>query len=1021
MNKDKSIKLKTIITILIGICSVILYIYILNHGQNTMVMRQFQDEMAQDIQSLRENYPNASKRHEYIQSSFDDIYQQNLSFIDNIIRDWYISDPEMDLSWDVLLENDELYSKLLASFSGFNLDDLLIVDSKGNIELSFGFIYSDFKDEIYKPLLATIDTDTPTSLRLLTEEDACLKYADKSDDYYSRDNYYRFENKLDNNDKTKAVSLYACPFPLLSDHALIIAVPAIDETFLESNSDAWTVLLQNEIIGEQGYVFVWSDETGKILYHPDQSLKYQDVGDLGMDMDLIQDGKYGWNTINGQKMYMYPVHDKELGVWITCAVSQSEMISSRRGIMLIQWIMFIMLAAALVYYTVMLLRQNKIHIVADFMGTGKATAHLNRKYKLLIVTVLISISMLLFSFYLQTLYLMSSWAESSVQQTERIKSTVSFNKEQAEQYKTLYESKKNTQLSVLGEHLCETKDNWSQDSLSVYSSFFNLYNCQILGKNGKSILAMDPFTYLNDSYEYDRRSETYENQNVDYIQETANQDEGKTLNNWMSDGRRVIRPITDYVEDVSNYLYVRYYSEDVDLALQSFSLSSTLDMARPGINGFVFTIDKENHTFTYYPEADMIGEDALNYGITENQIKINYCDYITVDNATYYATTDRIDNNIIYFVVLKENLLRQRFVLSVTAVIMALILFLMIGIMIYFSQDKIEMVSPDSEKRSNRDESQSAEYRIMQVFKYYIAFAATVIAVYTVLPGSSNYINVFGYVLEGNWERDINVFALTASIIIMCRGGIILYIAYRLISKVAAILPVRTGTILKMLTSLFNYITIGFLLYQCMLCFGLNPTALMASTGIVAVILGIGANSLVGDILAGIFLLMEGNIQIGDVILVSGFRGYVMELGIRMTKLFDMETEDIKFVPNNEVRNFVHMSMRRAVVFNEFQIRYEETLEDVERIIREELKHVKNKSPYILDGPFYLGVSQLGDNGVSLKTSTRCFEEHRKKVEREVNHIVYSIFQKYNIDVPYPQVTLHTGDDTRVVRDFPEE
>ncbi len=115
------------------------------------------------------------------------------------------------------------------------------------------------------------------------------------------------------------------------------------------------------------------------------------------------------------------------------------------------------------------------------------------------------------------------------------------------------------------------------------------------------------------------------------------------------------------------------------------------------------------------------------------------------------------------------------------------------------------------------------------------------------------------------------------------------------------------------------------------------------------------------------------------------------------------------------------MTMRTACVFSEFQIRYEENLEDVERILKEELKNVKGKSPYLLDGPNYIGVSRLGDSGVCLKTSSKCHEAHRKKVEREVNHIVYTIFQKHNIDVPYPQVTLHTGDDARVERTFPEE
>ena len=88
----------------------------------------------------------------------------------------------------------------------------------------------------------------------------------------------------------------------------------------------------------------------------------------------------------------------------------------------------------------------------------------------------------------------------------------------------------------------------------------------------------------------------------------------------------------------------------------------------------------------------------------------------------------------------------------------------------------------------------------------------------------------------------------------------------------------------------------------------------------------------------------------------------------------------------------------------------------MEKILREELKNVKDKSPLILDGPVYIGVMALDANGVVLRTKTKCHEPCRRKVEREVNHIVYSIFQKNQISVPYPQVTLHEGDDNMVER-----
>ena len=72
---------------------------------------------------------------------------------------------------------------------------------------------------------------------------------------------------------------------------------------------------------------------------------------------------------------------------------------------------------------------------------------------------------------------------------------------------------------------------------------------------------------------------------------------------------------------------------------------------------------------------------------------------------------------------------------------------------------------------------------------------------------------------------------------------------------------------------------------------------MLVSAGVLTLVIGLGSQSLVADILAGIFLLMEGNVQVGDVVQVGGFRGYVMDLGIRMTKLFDMDSDDVKIIP----------------------------------------------------------------------------------------------------------------------------
>ncbi len=985
MEKKGKIKLKITVTILIGFVAVFAFLYILNVVQNRMVMDQIRKEMSQDIITLEENYNIAQLRQNSVRSSFDDLYQADMKLLSQMMK------QEAEIN--------NLQEYLKTENAIFQFTDIMIADKKGNILTSAQGRYKDLKDEKYDPLREVFDSDDEIAkVQILSEQKAWLSGIGTEDS---------------NTDDLQLSNLYA--YKIDEDTELVLSVYSQSQSYLIAKLETWNVLLRNEIIGEQGFVFVWSDDEGRILSFPDEAFRYQDVNKLGMDMDAIEDGRYVWTKINGEEMYVYPVHNAQKGVWIACAVSRSELIHSRKTITWIQWALFAMLAVALVYYVSLLLRQNKIKVLTDFTGSGKVYAHQSRQHKLFIITLLVTVILALIVYYLQTLFLMSTWAESSTRQTQRIEETIQTNDGTAVTFTVMYDYEKNNQIKAFDDFMSRNADLRTPAVLDEYSYILQAVDIQFWDKDGNSEARISNMGYasgLNHS-----ESET----TLSYSELVATQDEGKEVCEWMSEGRRSIWPVTDSDGEVNGNMYIHYYDANVDAALIFLSLYGSLDMVRPGKNGFVFAVDIEEKTFSYYPDHDKENKDALTYGLTEKQIKDNYCDYITIDNTLYYASTDLVDRDVIFYVVPKSVLLSQRLRFTGIAVGTAFVLFILIGILLYVSREQIEMTPPNEERRDNKDEEDSPEYKVLHLLMYYGAAIAAIFSIYTGLNASNNAESVLGYVLDGRWEPGYNVFALSASILILCRGGVIIFVVSKLVDLLGNILPVRGGTILKVIGSLGVYIAIAILIYQCMLCFGLNPTALVASAGIASVVIGIGANSLVGDILAGLFLLMEGNVQVGDVIQIGDFRGYVMELGIRMTKLFDMDTDDIKIIPNNEVRNVVHMTMRMAIVYSDFQIRYEERLYNVERILKEELKRVPNKSPHILEGPTYIGLSELGDNGVVLRVETKCHESSRKKVEREVNHIVYTIFQANDIGVPYPQVTLHQGDDAMVEREFPED
>ena len=996
--KTENTRLRILITVMAGILSVFLYYEILNVIQYQTSMVQARKEMEDAAKWLETSYPGA---------------QEPFNIIDSCTRNLYDEDMTLLMTLINIDQADKLTDEYLSGLmNGLGCVDIFITDDQGHTLASGARNYEELPAEAF----ATLKTSFQTGETTFYQEEMPAFEGEEEETVPAPETEAASDPEAASGQNEEELadvnySIYWCARALDEKQLLLMENVKLERLSGESFSDGWSSLLKNRKVGKEGHVFVWSDETQQLLYYPDPVLVGQNVDVLGIDTDQIKDRDFQWCRVGGRDSYLYTTYYDEEKVWIACEVTRRSLENSRAFTRNIFVFAFALLAAMLVFYVILLLKQKRVKVLRDFTGSGKEIRHKSRQHKLLILTCLMVVILFLFEYYLQTLYMMSTWAEFANTQTSQIEQKLQEQEEGLKSFTDYYDSEKKYQYNLLATFLAEHKDLCTPSCLDNLSYAVRSFDIQILDSEGKALVGSSEMSYPNQFDVEDTDA------HKSLAEKVARQDEGKSIFDWMRDGRCMLVPMTSAEDGVNGYLYARYYAYQVDQVLQSFSLNGTLSKVRPGTGGFVFSVDMETNTFSYYPESSMEGRDALQYGLEKNEIKDNYCDYITINGTPYYAVTDMIGTNLIYYSVTKNALLSQRLQICLLAAAAAAALLLLTGLALYTSKEQIEMVRPEEGRHTIREDKNSPEYRTMRVIKLYVLAASAIITAYSIFRENAAMTGVLGYVLAGNWERGFNVFALFSSAIILSKGGLILFVFSFMVQVVGDILPVRQGTILKMLGSLATYVAVAFLMYQCMICFGLNPTALMASAGIVSVVVGIGANSLVGDILAGIFLLMEGNVQVGDVVMIGDFRGYVMELGIRMTKLFDMETDDVKIIPNNEVRNVVHMTMRTSIVYSDFQIRYVEKLEAVERILREELKNVQDKSPLILEGPVYIGVKNLDANGVVLRCATRCHEPCRRKVEREVNHIVYSIFQKNHISVPYPQVTIHGGDDAPVERE----
>ena len=216
----------------------------------------------------------------------------------------------------------------------------------------------------------------------------------------------------------------------------------------------------------------------------------------------------------------------------------------------------------------------------------------------------------------------------------------------------------------------------------------------------------------------------------------------------------------------------------------------------------------------------------------------------------------------------------------------------------------------------------------------------------------------------------------------------------------------RGATIVKLVNSFIKYLIAIIAIMMILNAFGVDTATLLASAGLLSLVIGLGAQSLISDIIAGIFIVFEGEYQVGDIVIIDGWRGTVDEIGIRTTKVIDWQG-NIKIINNSAVSSIINQSKELSVTTCVVGIDYRESIPQVELLIKNNIERIRQNIPEIVDGPYYKGVDSLGESSVNLLFIATVKEADYYVVQRALNREIKLLFDENNICIPFPQVTLN--------------
>lgn len=220
----------------------------------------------------------------------------------------------------------------------------------------------------------------------------------------------------------------------------------------------------------------------------------------------------------------------------------------------------------------------------------------------------------------------------------------------------------------------------------------------------------------------------------------------------------------------------------------------------------------------------------------------------------------------------------------------------------------------------------------------------------------------------------------------------------------------------KTLSSLINSIVVYAVYFiagtMILETFGVRTGSILAGVGIFGLALGFGAQNLVKDVIAGFFIIFEGQYNVGEVVRIGSVTGVVEKLELRTTQLREW-TGQLHTIPNGEVREVANFNRGDMAAVVTVGIAYEEDIDRAMEVLQEAGRKAKEEMDVITEEPIMHGVTELGDSHVGLRVVITTKPGEQWGIEREMRKRYKQALDEAGIEIPYPRrVTILKREDS---------
>lgn len=219
----------------------------------------------------------------------------------------------------------------------------------------------------------------------------------------------------------------------------------------------------------------------------------------------------------------------------------------------------------------------------------------------------------------------------------------------------------------------------------------------------------------------------------------------------------------------------------------------------------------------------------------------------------------------------------------------------------------------------------------------------------------------------------------------------------------------RINTLTGILSGIGRVVIWGTFIIMLLKKFGIDIAPLIAGAGVVGLAVGFGAQELVRDFISGFFILLENQLRTGDIAIINGTTGLVEKLELRTVTLRDY-AGTMHVFQTGKINTLSNMTKEWSAAVFEIDVAYKENIDKVVDVMEQLGKELQNDERYkelIIEPMEIAGIERLDSSSVVIKGRFKTKPGEQWNIVREYRRLIKQRFDELNIEIPFPQTTIH--------------